>query len=312
MLRERGFMGSALVACGDAIVFSGDFGVSDPSRRVPSYWVASISKQFAAAAFLRLREQGRVSLDDPLSRYFPDAPEEKAGITVAQLLTHRSGLAQAYAADGVVARDAAARAIFAVPLEASPGARFRYSNDNYALVAMIVEIASGQSYEDYVRSELFAPAGLEQAGFWPDVGENFSPPILQQVDEAMRGAQWGFRGSDGVRASVHDLYRWVRALDGAVVLSRDSVALLFGPATQAADGDGVGYGWFWSDLPSGRWLWTRGTEQFGGNAIIYRLAGTPLLIIAATNAGPAEADGPGWSRVARDVLMEVYDASACG
>jgi CubicO group peptidase (beta-lactamase class C family) len=310
-LRERDFVGSALVACDDRILFSGDFGVSDPDRRIPSYWVASVSKQFAAAAILRLREQGRANLDDPLSRFFSDAPVDKSSITLTQLLTHQSGLAHAYAADGIVSRSEAAQAIFAVPLEAAPGAHFRYSNDNYALAAMIVEIASGQTYENFVRTELFEPAGLRQAGLWPHVGEDFSPPVLRQVDETMRGAQWGFRGSGGVRVSAPDLHRWVRALDQGRVLAPESVALLYGPSAQAGDGDGVGFGWFWSDQPNGRWLWTRGHEEFGGNAILYRLSGSPLMIIAATNAGPAEADGPGWSRVARDALMEIFDASAC-
>ncbi len=309
-LSARGFAGSVLVACGDDIVFAGDYGVSDSQERAPSYWLASISKQFTAAAILTLVEAGRVSLDDPVSRYFPEAPADKATITLQQLLTHQSGLPQAYASDGITDRDAAARAILATPLASSPGSRFSYSSDNYSLLAMVVEIASGVPFEDYVRQRLFTPAGLQDAGFWPDSGEDFTPPMLR-IPSGVEHANWGYRGGTGMRASVRDLHAWSRALDTSRVLTTESRALLYGPHTSAGDGDGVGFGWFWSDLPSGRWLWTRGTEDYGPNAILYRRAGTRLVIIAATNAGPEEASGPGWSRRARDALMPIFDASSC-
>lgn len=115
------------------------------------------------------------------------------------------------------------------------------------------------------------------------------------------------RGSDGVRASVLDLLAWVRALDQGRVLAPDSLAQLYG----SPGDDRVGFGWFWSVENERRWLWTRSYEDFGANAIVYRQAGSSLVLIEATNAGPSEEAGPGWSRVARDVLMEVYAASAC-
>jgi CubicO group peptidase (beta-lactamase class C family) len=309
-LAAQGFAGSVLAACGDEVMFAADYGLADPRGREPSYWLASISKQFTAAAVLRLAEARRLDLDDPLSRFFPDAPADKAGITLRQLLTHQSGLSQAYAADGVAERDAAARAILAAPLGSAPGA-FRYSNDNYTLLAIVIEIASGQAFEDFVRENVFAPAGLRHAGFWPDRGEDFTPPLLREMTGPAAHASWGFRGGVGMRASVRDLYAWTRALDGGRVLSAESTALLYGPHTAARDGDGVGFGWFWSDLPDGRWLWTRGAEDFGPNVILYRRAGTALVIIAATNAGPAESAGPGWSRRARDALMRIYGAGPC-
>lgn len=311
-LEARGFAGSVVVACDDDVVFQGDFGLPDRAGRTPSYWVASISKQFAAAAILKLREEGRLSLDDTVERFFPDAPRDKAGITISQLLTHFSGLPrQAYAADGVADRNEAARAILSTTLASEPGTTFAYSNDNYSLVAMIVEIASGRPFEEFVGDELFAPAHLDDAGFWPTTGNDYVPPVLHLPEGAMAGAHWGFRGADGMRVSVGDLHRWVRALDSGRALLPESVRLLYGPNARAGDGDGVGFGWFWSDQPNGRWLWTRGTEDFGGNAIVYRLWGTPLTIIAATNAGPEESAGPGWSRQARDALMEIYNSAAC-
>ncbi len=309
----RGFAGSVLVACGAAPIFSGDFGLPPHDGRTPSYWVASISKQFTAAAVLRLVERGRLRLEDNLGAFFPYAPRDKSGITLLQLATHRSGLPQAYAADGHNDREAAARAIFAGSLESAPGTQFRYSNDNYALLAMVVELASGERIEDFVQQNLLTPAGLTEAGFWPEAGNAYVPTRLMPPGAELAGPNWGMRGSDGMRASVNDLLRWVSALDGGELLSQESVARLYGPHLTLPDGDGVGMGWFWSATEDGkRWLWTRGTEDTGPNAILYRLWGTPLTIIAATNAGPAEDAGPGWSRQARDALMAIYDANACG
>ncbi|ANP47785.1 serine hydrolase domain-containing protein [Candidatus Viadribacter manganicus] len=310
-LISQGFTGSVLVACGDDILFAGDYGLSDSHGREPSYWLASISKQFTATAVLKLVEAGRMTLNDPVSRYFPDAPPDKAPITIQQLLTHQSGLTQVYTADGIVDRNEAVRAILGTQLASSPGATFRYSNDNYTLLAAIVEIVSGERFEDFVRANVFLPAGMRNAGFWPDVGESFSPPVLSMPVGAMAEPNWGFRGGTGMRASVRDLHRWTRALDEGRVLRRESVALLYGPHLTASDGDGVGFGWFSSNSADGRLLWTRGSEDYGPNVILYRRTGTPLTIIAATNAGPAEADGPGWSRRARDALMPIFDAAAC-
>jgi CubicO group peptidase (beta-lactamase class C family) len=310
-LERRGFAGSVLVACGARIVFQDDYGVTPPAGRAPSYWLASISKQFTAVAILQLAQAGRIELADPLSRFFPDAPADKASITLLQLLSHRSGLPQAYAADGVGDRSAAARAVFATPLRDAPGGAFRYSNDNYTLLAMVVEIVSGERFEDYVRAHELAPAGLTDTGFWPDAGDAYVPPLLAPLTGASALANWGFRGGHGMRASVQDLHRWVMALDGGRVLSQQSVAMLYGPHAQAGDGDGVGFGWFWSEEDGVRWLWTRGSDTSGSNAILYRLWGSPLVVVAATNAGPAESDGPGWSRQARDALMEVFGEETC-
>jgi CubicO group peptidase (beta-lactamase class C family) len=311
-LSARGFSGSVLVACGGRVLFHQNYGVASPDGQEPSYWLASISKQFTAAAVLQLAHAGRITLSDPLSRFFPDVPADKSNITLEQLLAHRSGLPQAYAADGISDRATAARAIFASPLRETPGAAFRYSNDNYTLLAMIIEIVSGSRFEDYVRTHLFEPAGFTDAGFWPDADDDYVPPLLQPFTGSAGAANWGFRGGHGMRASVEDLHRWTVALDEGRILPPNQIAQLYGPHTQARDGDGVGYGWFWSDIDGERWLWTRGSDSSGSNAVLYRLWGAPLILIAATNAGPAEAEGPGWSRQARDALMETFDAESCG
>ena len=308
-LQREGFVGSALAACGDAIWLSQSYGYATAPPAPPSYWVASISKQFTAAAILRLAEEGRLGLEDPLSRFFSWAPADKADITLMQLLTHQSGLPQAYAADGVREREAAARAILSLELAAAPGSRFGYANDNYSLLAIIVEFASGRDFESYVSEELFAPAGMRQTGFWPEEGEDFVPPTLNRPAAGLRQANWGFRGGTGMRASVEDLHQWSRALDEGLALSPWGVRQLFGPHVRLTDGRGVGFNWFWT-IAEPSLLYTSGSESYGPNARLYRAPGSGLVLVAATNAGPPEASGPGWSRRAGDALVAAFAAEA--
>lgn len=308
-LVSEGFAGSVLVACGETQLFSGDFGLRGAQGRTPSYWVASISKQFTAAAILRLSERGALSLSDPLSRFFPGAPPDKAGITLFQLLTHQSGLPQGYAADGIQDRDAASTAILTTPLAQAPSGGFLYSNDNYTLLAIVVELAADEPFETFMAREVFAPAGLRDFGFWPDDSGVFAPRLVAPRDAGRRIANWGFRGPTGMRMSLDDLHRWALALNGDAVLNAESRRLLFGPHLSASNGEQAGFNWFWSRAQGRAWLSTRGSESYGANAVLYRDPSSSLIIVAATHAGPR--DGQGWSRRARDALMAIFSAGTC-
>ena len=118
----KGFSGAVLVARGHKILLDQGYGYADLKRtkRVKSetkFYIASITKQFTASAILILEEQGLLSVNDPISKYLKDVPEDKSGITIHQLLTHTSGIGQNYAADGVVDRSAAIKAILERAIE---------------------------------------------------------------------------------------------------------------------------------------------------------------------------------------------------
>ena len=118
-----------------------------------------------------------------------------------------------------------------------------------------------------------------------------------------------------MRLSVEDLHRWAIALNKNHVLAEPQRKQMFGPHVTTRSGLRVGYNWFWEETEDGRsLLWTRGQEQFGANAVLYLFPGTELVIVAATHAGPAETgSGPvtGWSRLARDRMIDAFDQSAC-
>jgi CubicO group peptidase (beta-lactamase class C family) len=164
---EAGFSGAILVARQGRVLLDRAYGeVGGVAMRPTSrFWIASIGKQFTSVAILRAQEQGLLHLEDPVSRFFPEAPRDKAATTLLQLLTHQSGLPQAYVSSGIVDRAAAVRAILAQPLIVPAGARFAYSNDNYHLAAAILETVTGKPYERYLYGELLRPAGLKDTGF---------------------------------------------------------------------------------------------------------------------------------------------------
>jgi CubicO group peptidase (beta-lactamase class C family) len=307
VLADEEFEGSVLVEQRGRVLLHKGYGWIDRAhtRRVEPetpYWVASISKQFTAAAILRLAEEGRLSPEDPIGRYFPSVPEDKQPMTIHQLLTHTAGLRQNYAADGITDRDEAVRAVLKMPLQGPPGGRFSYSNDAYNLLAALVEIASGQAYEEYLAARLFRPAGLRRTGFWGSPGHESVAEIRSEMDEAVRRPNWGFRGATGIFSTTGDLLRWYTALQEGRVLSAASRRELFAAHVPVSGGH-AGYGWFTSRTPWGtNALWTRGTEGFGHNTIVVAYPAERVVIVAASNAGDGTPARPTPSRRVAAIL----------
>jgi CubicO group peptidase (beta-lactamase class C family) len=257
-----GFWGTVLVARGGETLLAKGYGFADygatPNTPRTLFEIASASKQFTAAAVLRLEQAGKLALTDPLSKIVPDVPEDKAAITLKMLLTHTSGFSPEagvpYASP--LSRADYLRTILAVPLASAPGEKFAYANAAYAVLAAVVEIVSGKGFEEFSRKELFEPAGLADTGFVSD------PKLIRSGRAAARLGDgvlsgtaadwnwgWGYRGMGGVVTSALDLARWDRALRGEKVLSRVSLAKLHAP-------EQAGYALGWLIGPT-----SRGTTQ---------------------------------------------------
>ena len=311
-LERQGFVGSVLVAKHGEVVYSRDCGFDKDLEAVPSYWIASISKQFTAAGILLLQQRGKLDIHDSIADYLPNVPADKSGITIFQLLTHTSGLPQNYAADGIADKGKALNALLSSKLKFRPGERFSYANDNYNILAIILENVSGQRFEDFLRKEILLPAGMEHSGFWGEPADDgaYVPPTITPLSDSVSQPNWGFRGATGMRASVQDLFVWTKIIKSEKILSRESVALLMGNHVQSADGTEVGFNWFGRRTEDGIYMkFSPGSESFGGNAVIYLYPAQNLTIVTATNAGPAETgDGPveGWSRKALKALAGIF------
>ena len=169
------FSGVVLVAHNSTPVFFESFGLADAELNVPmpregKFQVASLSKSFTAYAILQLRDDGKLTLDDPLSRFVPTFPNASQ-ITIRQLLGHTSGLAQNTTSPKhfsmAVKPFTPSEAVDAFkddPVTAAPGERYTYANPNYTLLALVIERASGQNFDQYMATYVFKRLGLARTG----------------------------------------------------------------------------------------------------------------------------------------------------
>jgi CubicO group peptidase (beta-lactamase class C family) len=230
-----GFSGSVIVVQHGEIVLNAGYGLADRAHNVPFtpdtlFDIASISKPFTAAAVLRMEMKGKLKVEDKLSKFFPDAPPDKAAITLHQLLTHTAGLPETIGPeDEVIGKRAFLKRIYATPLVHPPGGKFLYSNAGYSLLAAVVEVVSGKPFGVVLHDEVFAPAGMLHSGFTPsaqdlprlshgytgdgDWGTSLTHP------RGPDGPWWNLRGNGGILTTTGDLYRWDLALKGNSVLS---------------------------------------------------------------------------------------------
>ena len=165
------FAGSVLVARGSDVIVSKGYGRANVEWNIPStpdvrFKVASITKQFTAAAILLLEERGRLKIDDLVKTHLPDAPASWDRITLFHLLTHTAGFpglqspptgrqAPVESADSTVAGYVAA--LMQRPLESPPGERFNYTNAGYFVLGHLIQKLTGQSYETFLRENIFTP-----------------------------------------------------------------------------------------------------------------------------------------------------------
>ena len=170
-LTAADFRGNLLVARRGVILFCKGYGKSDREDGVPYdrstvFSIGSITKQFTAAAILKLEMQGKLHVEDTLSKHLPGVPEDKRAITLHHLLTHTSGLESDFAGDfEPVGRDEYVRRILASKLRSKPGEIWFYANSGYSLLGAIVELVSGKPYEQFLRENLFLPAGMKETGY---------------------------------------------------------------------------------------------------------------------------------------------------
>jgi D-alanyl-D-alanine carboxypeptidase len=162
------------------LVLAKGYGYADLADRVPasaatSYRLASITKEFTAAAILHLEEEGRLSLDDPIGDYLLDYPGEGRRITIRQLLSHTSGLSDAAVlpvleeSGGVgIDRGQLIDLVASEPLDAKPGTEHSYSNVGFILLDIVIEHVTGMTYADYLHEEILGPLGLDQTFQCPD------------------------------------------------------------------------------------------------------------------------------------------------
>jgi CubicO group peptidase (beta-lactamase class C family) len=233
------FSGAALIGRGEAIEVETAHGFADPARTrrnatTTRFNLGSITKTFTAVGIAQLVQQGRLSLDDPLAKHLPDYPNQAAAarITIRQLLSHRSGIAQFMRADfGDVPVAAMVKMVGAEPQAFEPGAGQQYSNGGYVVLGRVIEVVSGKAYEAYVSDHVYRPAGMTASGFFRpgDREDGVALPVPGQSSGARgmgRGAGPSATGprtgnpAGGSYSTAADLFRFARALRAGRLLEQ--------------------------------------------------------------------------------------------
>jgi CubicO group peptidase (beta-lactamase class C family) len=282
---KDGFSGAVLIAKDSSILIDGAYGTLKGQAISPGarFLLASAAKQFTSASVLRLQDKGKLRLDEPLGDIFPSAPPDKRAITVRQLLSHSSGLAQAYESEAASNWQEAAEKIFAEPLTAPPGSKFQYSNENYQLSVAIVESLSGTRYDEFLHREFFAPAQLNDTGRVEKPVEQLKlAPTLSPVPSRLADSKFG---GFGYFTTAEDFYRWFTLLRQGCVLSRKSTEELFSPVIPISEG-AAALGWFVGSAANGaKLIFTRGNDDFGQNSLLYYYPESSSMIIVLTHGG---------------------------
>jgi CubicO group peptidase (beta-lactamase class C family) len=298
-IAATGFGGQVLAEKDGRVVLHKAYGLADRAAGTPAtletrFGIASMSKQFAGAAILRLEEEGRLSTSDPISKYVDGVPEDKRAITIHQVLTHTAGLPGGFADNfSAPTREAAIERILSKPLVGPVGGPWRYASEAYALVAAVVDRAAGMPYEEYLRARFFEPAGMARTGFAND-GAARGPVSHAYVGWTDNGspAAWpkdyGWRASGDVVSTAGDLYRWEQALRAGRILGAASVARLFAPHAVLPEGGAYGYGAFVGKRPNGKTFTEQGGDtELGFNGVVFRYVDERALIVIVSNARDA-------------------------
>ncbi len=300
---------AVLVARGDTVLFRGARGEADIEAHTPLspdqlFRIGSVTKQFAAVGVLKLVEDGRVKLDDPLSKYVPGYPGGDK-ITVLQLLNHTSGIKSYTAMPGYMAelikRDLTTAQMIEVfkdhPVDFEPGSKWAYNNSGYVLVGAVIEAASGMPWYDYLDKALFKPLGMKNTGYGHD------PKIVarQVKGYSFGGGKLGPmrtlsmtqpHAAGALVSTVDDLLKWNRALHEGRVLKEPTYRQMVTPVGAAA-GRGYGFG-----IGSGPLRGVLALEHSGGifgfTSQLTYLPGSDITVVVLENDDGAEGrEGPG-------------------
>jgi CubicO group peptidase (beta-lactamase class C family) len=274
---KEGDPGAAvLVARNGRILYQNGYGYADIGNRVritpdTKFRIGSVTKQFTAAAILKLQEDGKLRIDDKLCEYYPDFPHGDE-ITLYHLLTHTSGLAD-YTNKPDFLKEVMTEAAPTEIVESikkdkpdfHPGEKWEYCNSNYFLLGCIVEKVSGQSLETFFQETFFGPLGMKNTGIhhWNRILDREATGYSYVGGKVQRSLDWNMSWAGGAGAlysTVGDLYRWNDALFHGKVLKPASLEAAFAPARlndgtiAPAAGRGYGFGWIVGNLRGLRWI----------------------------------------------------------
>lgn len=235
------FSGAVLVAQNGTVLLSKGYGMANYACSVPNtpqtvFRIASNTKQFTAAAIMKLQEQGRLNVTDPITKYIPDAPPQWKDIKIYQLLNHTSGMPREGGYDVTdptnIALSDLVHRFYALPLDFAPGTNYSYSNNGYIVLSYIIEQASGQSYDEYLYQNIFKPLGMSSTGGQEtsDIVSNLACGYTTEagtlINYDLQNVHNAY-GAGSLHSTTEDLYKWGQVFQtGGGILSPASVSAM--------------------------------------------------------------------------------------
>ena len=287
----------AIVKEGKVILAKG-YGFSNVEHNVPAkpetiYQSGSLGKQFTATAVMLLVEEGKLGLDDEITKYLDGTPQAWKGITVRHLLTHTSGIKNYSPEDLNYRQDYSEQELLqkaaALPMDFAAGERWSYSNTGYMLLGMIIRKASGEFYGDYLRKRVFLPLGMETARIISE--EDIIPNRAagyHYINGQLKNQEWvspslNSTADGSLYLTVLDLAKWDAALYTEKLLKQSSLEQMWTPVkTTDGKSNPYGFGWFIGESQGHRVIEHSGAWQ-GFQSYIARFVDDKLTVIVLVN-----------------------------
>jgi CubicO group peptidase (beta-lactamase class C family) len=297
--------GLALLVTRDGkVVRSEGFGLANVEVQVPVkpetiFQSGSVGKQFTATAVMMLVEAGKIGLNDPLTKYFPEAPPSWKNVTVRELLSHTGGFGD-YPKDFNFRKDwtepQLLKLVESIPLAYPPGTKWEYSNLGYLTLGILIHRVSGEFYGDFLRQRIFQPLGMQATRIISEVDiiPNRAAGYRLLKGE-LKNQEWvapamNTTADGSLYFSIVDLSRWDAALYEGKLLKRSSFDLMWTPVklkNGQSNKAGYGFGWFIEERNGHRCIHHDGSWQ-GFETAIDRYVDDHLSVVALTNLAGAK------------------------
>lgn len=303
MMKEQKIVGLSLAVIknGKPVVNKG-YGLANAEHNVPVtaetvIRLGSVSKQFFTTAILKLKEEGKLSIDDSVHKFFPDAPETWRPIQVKHLMSHSSGLKREGPAynNSIIQPDLVIiKSAYTLPLDFRTGEKYQYCNLAYFMLAEIITQVSGMPWQDYIREKLFIPAGMKNSSmtdFYPIIPNRASGYMHKNGVLVNADAMYAVRPSGGFLSTSTDMILWDKVLsEKKIILQKEDWELLSQPFIRTSDKPEskayYGFGWIIDEF-NGRKMVMHGGANTGFRSYYTRFVNDGLSIIIMTNTDEA-------------------------
>jgi len=300
-MKRQNIPGLSLVVIRDgAIIKAEGYGLADIKQHVAAtpdtvYKICSVSKQFIATGIMLLAQEGKLGIDDPMSRYLEGTPASWKAITVRHLLTHTSGLVReppGFQPTKIQSDAELVKSAYDLPLRFAPGEKWEYSNTGYFALAEIIRKVSGRPWNEYLDEKVFRPSDMKTT-FTTDTKQKIPNRATgySDNDKLLKADDWpALRPSGAFLSTVLDLAKWDAILDTDKILSDATRRQMWTPV-KLNDGTVYGYGFGWQ---IGQYRRHRLVHHSGGmpgfRATFARFVDDRLTIIALMNLDDVDVD----------------------